>query len=147
MAEVPTSTGAPALRSTHAVEWGLGSILLGLLLLVAVPLGAAAAVLGLTLYANGTGVWTERIERAIFDVILAVNVVLFAVPAFGLWCGLRGLRWARSTGTAGGLPATGVFLNTVILLVLVLALIVIAVTRSETLSKYQDENPKSKMRR
>src|SRR5947209_4281911 len=79
---------------SHAAAWGLGSLLLGLLLPLGVPLGSIAVASGFTAYAAHGGRLDLGDIRDLFGVILLSLAVIAVVPVLGLVFAVRGLIWA-----------------------------------------------------
>src|SRR5438094_825569 len=86
---------AAAPAGNHAREWGLASVLLGVVLPFCVPLCALVATGGFSAFAVLGGRLGRADERGLLDVLTVLPVVLLTVPGFGLWFGIRGMQWAE----------------------------------------------------
>jgi hypothetical protein len=79
-------------EASYASAWGIGSIVLGLILPIGVSIGSIAAGTGFTAYAQSGGKLDQNDIRSIFTVLVAIWMALLPVPLSGLWFGIRGLQ-------------------------------------------------------
>lgn len=97
--------------TSHALEWGIGSIVIAVLILVALPLGVAATAVALAAFHGAGG----RLSIAnIEELFIGVEVgggIFWLTAVIGFCFGWRGLRQARARCLPAGVPATGAVLN------------------------------------
>jgi hypothetical protein len=120
----PSLTGAD-----HTTAWGIGSILLGMILPFAVPLGSLAAALGFTAYSLQNGRLSPEDIRELIAIIQLILLVIAPVPLLGLFFGIRGLIWAGRTRTPWALPLTGLLICILNLVALGVTLFVVRLVR------------------
>ncbi len=125
-----TPDGPP---TPHAREWGLSSLILAILLPFAVPAGALVAVGGFAAFAMLGGRLSREDQRGLLDVLTLLPFILAPIPAFGLWFGIRGLQWAERTHAPGAFATAGIVINSVLILVLLVALITTLIIRFNVL--------------
>lgn len=130
----PSSPDQPAVvASNHAFEWGLASFLVGVILPVVVPMCALVACVGF-IAGGAQGAHLNQFGvRGLLDILLGLPFLLLAVPAFGLWFGIRGLLWANATRSSGAFATAGVALNAVVAVVLLVIAVVVLVIRADVL--------------
>jgi hypothetical protein len=121
--------------TSHALEWGIGSIIIGLLLLLVGPL--AGAVVAVALYLDhAAGFTTVAIVEMTFDLGAIGIGVSMLLAGLGLWFGIRGVRHARTRNLPAGISATGVVICSVVLIALGIALVVTLGCRDATLEDF-----------
>ncbi len=122
-------------ESSYAAAWGIGSIVLGLVLPIGVPIGSIAAGTGFTAYASLGGKLDPNDVRDLFTTLVVIWVALLPVPFCGLWFGIRGLLWAGRTRASCALPLTGLLLCMMDLVLLIITLIVVLVLQANIAGK------------
>jgi hypothetical protein len=133
MAEMHTGSSSQKVPDTgQATAWGVGSIVLGLVLPIAVPLGCIAAGTGFTAFATSGGRPSTVDIRGLFTVLLVIWGAIVPVPLAGVWFGIRGLQWAARTGAPQGLPAAGLVICAAALVALGVFLTVVLIIKSNT---------------
>jgi uncharacterized membrane protein len=122
--------------TSHALEWGIGSIIIGFLTLLVMTLGATAAAIGLGVYRASSRYTVGNVEN-IFALVAVVIILTMLLAGLGLWFGIRGMRHARSRDLPAGVPATGVVMCAVFLVVLGVGLGTTLAERHDTLQNFQ----------
>jgi hypothetical protein len=112
--------------TSHALEWGAASILIGVLILVIAPLGATAAAVGWFLDSHGRPHNDAflRDVRVLIDVITLAIALLLGLAVLGLAFGVAGLWQARARRLPAGTAAAGVTICGFVVAVAVVALVV-----------------------
>ena len=115
----PNESLPPAPQWTsHALEWGVGSILIGILVLLAIPLAVLVFAIGLGMFVGGGGLLSVDNIGEFYIGIEVVVGFLMLMAVLGLLFGIQGVRQARARKLPAGLAATGI----VICLILALGL-------------------------
>jgi hypothetical protein len=115
----PNESLPPAPQWTsHALEWGAGSILIGILVLLTIPLAVVATAIGLGMFIGVGGLLTVDNIGEVFIGVEVVVGFLMLMAVLGLCFGIQGVRQARARRLPAGLAATGL----VICLILALGL-------------------------
>jgi hypothetical protein len=102
-----TPSPTPPPWTSHALEWGVGSIILGILVIFTVPFGLMAAAVGLSL---AQVQWTyENFENASTAANIALGVVA-GLSAAAVFAAIIGLVESFSRKLPCGLAAVGMIL-------------------------------------
>jgi hypothetical protein len=130
--------------SSHALEWGLASVFLGLLVLVVCVLGGVGAGVGLGLHFSRPSNFSIREVREAFDVGAAAVALLMAVVAVGLLFGIRGIWLARARKLPAAIPAAGIVLCSMFVVALAVTLVVVLVEKEDTIKLLEQKgHPKT----
>jgi hypothetical protein len=111
----------------HARQWGIASIILGLLLPFAVPAGGIVASGAFAAYAMLGGRTGRADERGLLTVLTILPLLLLSISGCGIWFGIRGMQWAERQRSPGAYAAAGIVINAVCALVLIIAAAVVLV--------------------
>jgi hypothetical protein len=122
--------------TSHALEWGIGSVIIGIFVCLLIPLAAAAAAIGVGTYLASGYALVAHVE-ATFDLTALVVSFLLLLAAIGLWFGIRGVRHARTRKLPAGVPATGVVICSLAVIVLGVGLVETLGYRYATLEAFR----------
>jgi hypothetical protein len=113
----------------------VGSILLGLLLPVHLPLFAIAVGVGFGAYFTSGGKLDAGDVHGLLDLVLIAAVMALLPPLIGLGFGVLGLVRAARAGAPRALPVTGLVLCALNLMVIAINLVIILHMRTDILGK------------